>query len=119
MKSYLTKENFTWQIPFLFLIFVAPLSTSLSELTKGVFLLFLLVAFFFKERRKIIIEKFKKNSFLFKIVIIFFIVHLIGNLVAGINTGYWGDSKIGIINHSLGVFVPHVIALVVPLTSPI
>ena len=109
MKNSFTKENFAWQIPFLFLIFVSPLSTSLSELTKGIFLLFLLFAFFFKERRKIIIEKFKKNSFLFKIVIIFFIVHLIGNLIAGKSIGYWGNSKIGIINHSFGVFVPHVI----------
>ena len=98
-----------WQIPFFFLIFVAPLSTSLSELTKGVFLLFLIIAFFVKEKRKQIFAKSQKTSFLFKLVVAFFIVHFITLILSGFNVSYWGDSKIGIINHFLGVFLPHVI----------
>lgn len=103
------KENFIWQVPFLFLFFIAILSTSLSELTKGIFLLFLIISFFVKERRKIILEKLKQNSFLLKLIVFFFITHFITCFTSGFYTGYWGDSKIGIINHMFGVFIPHVI----------
>lgn len=103
------KEKFIWQLPFLFLIFIAPLSTSLSELTKGVFAIFFLVSFFVPQRRKIIFEKLKNFSFLLKLVLSFFIIHLVTLFISGFSTGYWGDSKIGILNHTLGVFIPHVV----------